>query len=134
MSFRFAEKTSYAVFKGADSDVFGQKFEKTPVRTIGDGSSRQPLPIIYAVFQRLGPPRTRLLTTLNWTHCECGKIYQIQLCLGLPHRRISNELRPLGKVGNSSTWDRKQLIKLALADLPVDRCCLLAHREFIGYE
>ena len=88
------------------------------------------------IFQRLVTPGKRLFLTLDRTHWQCGKTHQNLLCLGLLHKRVSIpiESKPLGKAGNSSTWERKQLLKKALAYLPVDRCCLLADREFIGYE
>jgi len=88
------------------------------------------------IVQRLVTPGKRLFLTLDRPHWQQGKTHQNSLCFGLLHKRllIPIESTSLGKAGNSSTRERKRLLKKALAYLPVDRCCLLADREFISYE
>ena len=74
--------------------------------------------------------------TLDRTHWRYGQTHQNLLCLGLLHKRVSIpvETCSLGKAGNSSTRERKQLLKKALSYLPIAQCCLLADREFISRE
>ena len=86
------------------------------------------------ILHRLVRPGKPLFLMLGRTHWKSGQAHQNLLCVGLVHKRVSIPLesKALGKAGHSSTRERKQLLKNARAYLPVDRCCLLADREFIG--
>ena len=88
------------------------------------------------IVQRIVRPGKRVFLTLDRTHWKYGQTHQNLLCLGLLHRRVSIPIETcsLGKAGNSSTKERKHLLKKALAYLPIDQCCLLADREFISRE
>lgn len=97
-------------------------------------SDLSPHAFTQLIVQRIVRPGKPLFLTLDRTHWKYGQTHQNLLCLGLLHRRVSIpiETRSLGKAGTSSTKERKDLLKKALAYLPVDRCCLLADREFIS--
>lgn len=88
------------------------------------------------IFRRLVRPGKPVFLTLDRTHWKWGQTHHNLLCLGLVHQRVSIpiESKSLGKAGNSSTRERKQLLKKALAYLPAKDCCLLADREFISQE
>ena len=88
------------------------------------------------ICRRLVRPGKPLFLTLDRTHWKCGQTHHNLLCLGLVYKRVSIpiESKSLGKAGNSSTRERKHLLKKALAYLPIKDCCLLADREFISQE
>ena len=80
------------------------------------------------ICRRLVRPGKPLFLTLDRTHWKCGHTHHNLLCLGLVYKRVSIpiESKSLGKAGNSSTRERKHLLKKALAYLPIKDCCLLA--------
>lgn len=88
------------------------------------------------IVHRLIRPGKSVFLTLDRTHWKYGETHQNLLCLGLLHKRVSIPIETcsLGKAGNSSTSERKQLLKRAFAYLPIAHCCLLADREFISRE
>ena len=99
-------------------------------------SDLSPQVFTQLIVQRLVRPGKPLFLTLDRTHWRYGQTHQNLLCLGLLHKRVSIpvETCSLGKAGNSSTRERKQLLKKALSYLPIAQCCLLADREFISRE
>ena len=99
-------------------------------------SDLSPQVFTQLIAQRLVRPGKPLFLTLDRTHWRYGQTHQNLLCLGLLHKRVSIPLETcsLGKAGNSSTRERKQLLKKALSYLPIAQCCLLADREFISRE
>ena len=86
------------------------------------------------IVQQLVKPGKPILLTLDRTHWQYGQTHHNLLCLGLVHQRVSIPLEyvALGRAGNSSTADQRQVLDRALGYLPAERCCLLADREFIG--
>lgn len=99
-------------------------------------SDLSPQVFTQLIVQRIVQPGKRVFLTLDRTHWKYGQSHQNLLCLGLLHRRVSIPIETcsLGKAGNSSTQERKRLLKKAFAYLPIAQCCLLADREFISRE
>ena len=99
-------------------------------------SNLSPQAFTELIVHRLVQPGKSLLLTLDRTHWKYGQTHQNLLCLGLLHKGVSIPIETcsLGKAGNSSTQERKQLLKKALSYLPRAQCCLLADREFISRE
>ncbi len=88
------------------------------------------------IVQRLVKPGKPVFLTLDRTHWKRGQRHNNLLCLGILHKRVSVPIvsMSLEKAGNSHTKERMKLLRAAFQHLPVNRCCLLADREFIGKE